>query len=411
MNPGRVFQEDFGTSHRSYELQASPSLSAPSNSHRLTPTQHSLNSPIGEEHKELNPTRLVLSLMKLKRSPKYQDQPSDVVVEHSIDGSCRVYVQRPSQPAMQQRSPNNVQSPGTRDGQWTPVSTQVFLEKLRELAEARKHERIHSGTSRLEIALDNCTVIYYPEDGEASEGDGERVEVLPCSQETPIERRMHYSFSSRSTLRFITNALNNSSPKRPPAEPMVESEISTSDRSVLFIQPSEMMGRCESEDHSTPVTSLRDEDSDIVQACSAEQLKEKLEELKIPGEETAIDANITMIINRPSESSTPSGPSSADLQTPLVKNQEVDLMSPRTKWKLMRKLQDVQEDCEGEEESKVPTGPRLFLPASEGASQHSSHHSSMESPDLIRRFSPPHAAIVERLFQLQRDEDSSSEEA
>ena len=222
MNPE---SEELGTSHEAFETQPSPLLSAPSNSHRLTPTQPSLNSPSGEEQKELNPTRLVLSLMKLKRSPKYQDQPSDVVVEHSIDGTCRVYVQ-PSQP-LAQISPTYMQSPGNRDGRWTPISTQIFLDKLRELAEARRKEH-RSTASKLEIALDNCTVIYYPEDADECAGDIERVEVLPCSHETPSDGRPYYNFSSRSTLRFITNALANRSPKRQPAEPLCEGMQSTS---------------------------------------------------------------------------------------------------------------------------------------------------------------------------------------
>jgi len=71
-----------------------------------------------------------------------------------------------------------------------------------------------------------------------------------------------------------------------------------------------------------------------------------------------------MIINKPSKSS---GPTSSDLLTPASKSQEVvNLMSPRTKWKLLRKLQAIQEDCE--EEAKAAMGTRLFLPASEGAS-------------------------------------------
>lgn len=407
LDPG--LQEELGTNHIAFETQPSPALSAPSNSHRLTPTQHSLNSPIGEEQKELNPTRLVLSLMKLKRSPKYQDQPSDVVVEHSIDGSCRVYVQRPSQPLVQ-TSPTYVQSPGNRDGRWTPISTQIFLEKLRELALVRIKEH-HSAASKLEIALDNCTVIYYPEDSDECEGDIERVEVLPCSHETPSDGRPYYNFSSRSTLRFITNALANRSPKRQPAEPASEGVQSTSDSSVLFIQQADMQVTSGSGDRNTPVTSVRDEDGILPQPCSAQQLKAKLEELKITGEETALDANITLIINKPSESSTPSGPASSDLLTPATKGQEVvNLMSPRTKWKLLRKLQDVQEDCEGEEEAKAMTGTRLFLPISEGASRASSHTSLVASPQQVRPFSPPHEEIMERLVSLQRERDDSSSE-
>lgn len=409
MNLDSGLQVELGTSHEAFETQPSPALSAPSNSHRLTPTQHSLNSPSEEEQKELNPTRLVLSLMKLKRSPKYQDQPSDVVVEHSIDGSCRVYVQRPSQP-LAHTSPTYVQSPGNRDGRWTPVSTQIFLDKLRELAEARRKEH-RATTSKLEIALDNCTVIYYPEDADECAGDIERVEVLPCSHETPSDGRPYYNFSSRSTLRFITNALTNRSPKRQPVEPICEGMQSTSDSSVLFIQQADMQVSSGSGDKNTPVTSIRDEEGVLPQPCSAQQLKAKLEELKIPGEETALDANITMIINKPSETSTPSGPGSSDLLTPASKSQDfVNLMSPRTKWKLLRRLQDVQEDCEGEEEAKAAMGTRLFLPTSEEASQSSSHTSFTTSPEQVRPFSPQHEEIVERLFSLQMDRENSSSE-
>ena len=121
-----------------------------------------------------------------------------------------------------------------------------------------------------------------------------------------------------------------------------------------------------------------------------DQAAEKLEELKIPVEETALDANITMIINKPSGGSTPSGLSSSDSHTPASKSQKVvNLMSPRTKWKLLRKLQDVKEDCEGEEEAKA-MGVRLFLPASDSGSHSSSHTSFVASPLQARPFSPPH---------------------
>ena len=412
MYADRGFQVEVGTSHVAFETQPSPSLSTPSNSHRLTPTQHSLNSPIGEEHKELNPTRLVLSLMKLKRSPKYEDQASDVVVEHSTDGSCRVYVQRPSQPVLQ-TSPTYLQSPESRDGRWTPISTQSFLEKLRELAEARMKER-KAGSAKLEIALDNCTVIYYPEDAEECEGDIERVEVLPCSTDTPNDSRPYYNLTTRSTLRFITNALTSRSPKRHPAETASEGVQSTSDRSVLYIPQADMVGNPGSGDANTPVTSVRDEDPVVPRPCSAQQLKAKLEELKIPGEETALDSDITMIINKPSESSTPSGPCSGDLLTPVLKNPEVvNLMSPRTKWKLLRKLQDVQEDKEGEEEErKVVHGTRLFLPAEDGGMRVMGHQSFGASPEHVRPFSPQHAEILERLFtlQMERGESNSDQE-
>ena len=116
------------------------------------------------------------------------------------------------------------------------------------------------------------------------------------------------------------------------------------DKSIIVIHPKGSLPR----GYSGPPATC-----DISRPDLAEILKKKLEELTIQGEvKHAIDdENIQIITLSHSPNSFSGSQSSKENSTPVLsRNDYPSLLSPKTNSKLLRKLHEVQEDLEGEEE-------------------------------------------------------------
>lgn len=316
----------------------SPSLQAPCSSYAGT----DCSSPLYEETKELNTYRLAMALLKLKRCPKYSDSTTDIKVEQSIDGSCKVYLRPGPEPGATVTSPSPALQ---RDGgAFSPQSAERIVARLRELA-AKQEDDSPANTPRLEISLDNCTFIYFPE---VSTPDSFADEMLPASVDNNTPERVYYNLKSPRTLRFIQKALISSPKKRKDSISVSDFSIEESiDKTIILIKPKE--------DLLTLPKTVRKSQSfmegmNIEDSLSPTVLIHRLEALDLEGQvDQAIDEDTTFITEKVQSISSSSSQSSV-MATPVTNNfEQIDLSSPGTNLKLLRKLYAIKEDCEGED--------------------------------------------------------------
>jgi hypothetical protein len=375
----------------------SPSLQAPCSSSSGTDCP----SPLFEETKELNTYRLAMALLKLKRCPKYSDATTDIKVEQSIDGSCKVYLRPGPEPGVSVTIP----SPALHrnGGTLSPQSAERVVARLRELA-AKQEDESPANTPRLEISLDNCTFIYFPE---ASTPDSLSDEMLPASVDNSTPDKVYYNLKSPRTLRFIQKALISSPKKRKEASSVSDFSIEESiDKSIILVKPKE--------DPLTLPKTVRKSQSfmegmNVEDSISPTALINRLEALDLEGQvEQAIGEDTTLITEQ-DQSIPSSGSQSSILATPVACNFEhIDLSSPATNLKLLRKLYAIKEDCEGEDGIRDLSGfTVLYLNSIEGLLEpNSARNPSSDSPNFPQeRREPQLERVVQELNRLYEQED------
>jgi hypothetical protein len=324
----------------SYEKKkiASPTINAPTSSGIYTPE---------EENKQLNTRRLFAALLRLKRL----EVSGEVRVEKSLDGSSEIYVR-----SGKEQEKSAPESPSVTSSPWTlhetPVPLDSILQRLRALAESQKESSApDTPPYNLQVSLDNCTLFYIP--AETIETH-ENFENLPNSYENQTPTEPYYNLTSPSTLKFIQRALLNKSKNATPnSHDLIVQE--SLDKSILIIHPKGPLPKITLESPGY---------NDISRPDLAEILKKKLEELKIDGEvQHAIDdESIQIITLNISPYSASGSQSSKENSTPVLSRSDYpNLLSPKTNSKLIRKLHEVQEDLEGEDEGIRDIGGHTTL--------------------------------------------------
>lgn len=302
-------------------------LNAPTSSGSYTPE---------EESKQLNTPRLLTALLRLKRLEDPQ-----VKVEKSLDGSSIIYVM-PLKDLERSDSETSIihGSPWTVNESATSLDS--IIQRLRIIAESQKEVSTpDTPPQKLQVSLDSCTLFYIPaETIDPSEGP----ESLPNSNEGQTPNELYYNLTSPHALKFIQRALMRSSQSTPPNSTQEFIVQESLDKSIIVIHPKGPLPKGYS---STPMT------HDISRPELAEILKRKLEELTIEGDvKHAIDDDDIQIITlNYSPNSFSGSQSSKENSTPILsRNDYPNLLSPKTNLKLLRKLHEVQEDLEGEDE-------------------------------------------------------------
>ena len=316
----------------------SPSINAPTSSGRYTPE---------EESKQLNTPRLLTALLKLKRL----EAPSEVRVEKSLDGSCEIYVM-----PLKDKEKIEFESPLIHGSPWTTHDPQVSLDSIIQrlliLAESQKEiSAPDTPPQKLQVSLDNCTLFYIP--AESLENQ-ENPEGLPNSNDAQTPTEPYYNLTSPHTLKFIQRALIKTSQSITPNnhEFIVQESL---DKSIIVIHPK---GTLPKKYTNAPAS------HDISRPDLAELLKKKLEELTIQGEvkQAIDDENIQIITLTYSPCSFSGSQSSKENSTPVISRSDYPtLLSPKTNSKLIRKLHEVQEDLEGEDEGIRDIGGHTTL--------------------------------------------------
>ncbi|CAG9317236.1 unnamed protein product [Blepharisma stoltei] len=378
-------------------------------------------SPLREESKELNTLRLQSALLKLKKNHNYKDPPTDIKLEQSIDGSCKIYVRNTNYNHDNSSEPTC--TPSLNEPQELyPTELEQIINRLRKIAEARNSESISTPPTPTQcyISLDHCSIVYFPENAEVQE-TSEQYENLPSSKDTQTPNvEPKYNLKCPQTLRFIQRALMSctsisSLPRTP--DDIVQESI---DRSIIIIHPREIndegfrpaLSRHNSS-HNYRVTSIsRHGAEDLSLPEAIQTLKKKLEELSIDdcSEQAIDDENIRIITVEYSPSSSPGSISSIEQSTPVIKSQEYpDLLSPETRFKLMRKLHAVQEDMEGEEENirEIDESTVIYTNEEENFMNNArSEANSAASPVYHIHIEPSLNAVAERLRKLRSDSET-----
>jgi hypothetical protein len=124
--------------------------------------------------------------------------------------------------------------------------------------------------------------------------------------------------------------------------------------------------------------------------------------------EQAIGEDTTLITEQ-DQSIPSSGSQSSILATPVACNFEhIDLSSPATNLKLLRKLYAIKEDCEGEDGIRDLSGfTVLYLNSIEGLLEpNSARNPSSDSPNFPQeRREPQLERVVQELNRLYEQED------
>lgn len=400
----------------------SPTITAPNSSEVNSEFS---SSPIREESKELSYPHLLLALLKLKKCHSYSEAPTDIKLEQSIDGTCKIYLRNSNYNRDNSAEPTS--SPAINEPQdITPAALEQIINRLMIVAETRNSESNSTPSTPTQrfISLDNCSIVYFPENSEFQETQ-EQYEVLPSSKEnqTP-SHEPYYNLKSPQTLRFIQRALLNrksrsSIPKTP--DDIVQESL---DRSFIIIHPKEIEENNRpslfrhGSAHNFRVTSISQRGTEDLSLPEAVQnLKRRLEELSIDDcSQQAIDnENIRIITLEYSPTClSPGSRSSVEQSTPILKATEhLDLLSPETNFKLIRKLHAVQEDMEGEDEAyrEIEGSTVLFL--NSDMMQHtnvSSQNNSIMSPIYQTRIDPSLNAVAERLRNLRSGSETPEEQ-
>ena len=317
----------------------SPVVTAPATSGI---TSNFSSSPSTEESKELNMTGLLMALLKLKKSPKYSESPSDIKVEQSLDGSCRIFTLDNSE------CPQHSSFAGSPSNAPSPPQIDHIISRLKNLAESQSENLSSPPTpTQLKKALDNCTVIYFPQNSEFSPQDSE---YLPSSKEEKSIDRPYYNLANPATLRFIRKALLNRTPKTF-TNNLYEEEVSEStDHSIILIHP-----KYSSEKSKKQFVPKKSNEEDLSNPNSVQTLMKKLRELSVDeiSQQAIDDEGIRIITLEYSSRCTSGSESSFNMGTPNFRCEAPDLLSPETNFKLISRLCAVQEDAAGEEEGLV----------------------------------------------------------
>lgn len=382
---------------------SSISPSAPYGSGLVSNSQNSNSTPPGSQHEELNIYKLMVSLLKLQKLDRYRSPSNEATVEHSLDGSVRVYLKRTRDAEDFKQEPSVTPKQPARECREVELLEQVF-KRLSELA-ANQEDNSDSEPSQLKISLDNCTVVYFPkesDDEDLPQGEAS----LPGSLEgsTP-KTRQYYNLSSPHTLRFIERAVRSTSPRQP-SQPNEELVIESADHSILLIQPRSIAQPTKIAINLKMCTQ-NSSPGGLKSPLNLELLNCKLQALSID-ESVAIGDENTRIILELSQSNSASESQSSNItSTPLIPTKAPDLMSPHTNRKLLRKLQAVQEDFEGEEDClrDIDGLTRLYIShfSSSENSNPSSTSISASSPTLTQRLPPQHELLQERLKKYSKD--------
>jgi hypothetical protein len=283
----------------------------------------------------------------------------------------RVYLRKTGEAEEFKQAPSVTPKRPTREMHDVVLLEQVF-KRLSELA-ASQEENSDSEPSKLKISLDNCTVVYFPKDSETEEQPPGEASLPGSLEGSTPKQTPYYNLSSPHTLKFIEQAMKSTSPTQP-IDPSEDLLIESADHSILLIQPRSIVQ--EPRNYTNISFNLKvctresDSPGGLRSPLNLELLKGKLRELRTD-ESVAIGDENTRIVVEVSQSNLTSESQSAHMTgTPLCAMKVPDLMSPHTNRKLLRKLQAVQEDLEGEDCVRGVEGSSvLFISCSSDSNQ------------------------------------------